>query len=123
MEKLLIVEDEQQISSLLEKWFHRKGFATAVASNGEQAIQTTQTDDYAVILLDLGLPIKDGWTVLKELRDRGNTCPVIVVTASDASPREILDAGANDYVFKPYKLSNLLTAVNKQIESVPVLEA
>lgn len=123
MLKVLIVEDEPKISDLLKRGFRKNGFTVTVASDGEQAIQAAQTDDYAVILLDLGLPLQDGWAVLKDLRERGNRSPVIVVTASDTSLRDILAAGANDLVLKPFKFRDLLVAVRRQIEPPNLMKA
>ena len=116
MARILIVDDEHQISSRLETFFQRSGFETTIVSNGEQALQIAQTDDYDVILLDLKLPLKDGWTVLRELREQGNQTPVIVITASFIAPEELLKMGANDCVEKPFKFRDLLTTVRRQIE-------
>ena len=122
MQKILIVEDEPKVSDLLERWFRKKGFATMVAFNGEQAMQAAQMSNYAVILLDLGLPLMDGWMVLKELRAQGNHCPVIVVTALDVSLEEVLAAGANGLVSKPFKLQSLLATVKELIEPPRLFE-
>lgn len=115
MNEILVVEDEQKISAFLEKGLRKYGFAPTVVSDGEQAIQAAQAKAYAVILLDLALPLKDGWTVLQELRAEGNQCPVIVVTAFGDVCREVLAAGANDYVPKPFQFKDLLAAVRKQV--------
>ena len=117
MEKILIVEDEQQISSLLEKFLQRDGFATMTVSNGEAALQAAQIDKYSVILLNIRIPVKDGWTVLKELRELGNNTPVIVVTAYFISLQEVLERGANDYIEKPFMIRDLLAVVRRQLES------
>ena len=122
MSKILIVEDDPKITGLLEKRFRKNGFTIMIAFDGEQAIQAAQMGNYAVILLDLGLPLKDGWTVLKELREQGNKCPVIVVTASDVSLKEVLAAGANALVSKPFKFQGLLAAVKEQIEPPGLFE-
>ena len=122
MPKILIAEDEPKIAGLLEKRFRRNGFTSMVAADGEQVIQAAQMDNYAVILLDLGLPLKNGWAVLKELREQGNKCPVIVVTALDVSLKEVLAAGANGLVPKPFKFQDLLAAVKEQTEPPGLLE-
>ena len=123
MPEILIVEDEEGISSLLVRRFHKSGFSTTVAADGEQALQAAQSGEYAAILLDLGLPIKDGWEVLKELRAQGNERPVIVVTASDTTRQEVIAAGANDLVAKPFKFRDLLAIVLGQIELLELSEA
>lgn len=117
MHKILIVEDQTRIAGLLEKGLRSNGFLTTIASNGQQALQAFQCDTYDIVLLDLQLPILDGWTVLKRLRHEGHDCPVIVISASGKEFRqEVLAAGANDVVPKPLRFQTLLTAVHKQIE-------
>ena len=116
MKKILIVEDEQWIASMLERGLQRKGFSTTVVSDGEQAMQTIQNSTYALILLDLGLPLKNGWTVLKEMREQGNECPVIVMTASGFTRQELLAAGADDYLSKPFQVQTLLDVIQAQIK-------
>lgn len=116
MNRILIVEDEQKIAIFIEKGLQKSGFSTTTVANGEQALQVTQRDTYDAILLDIGLPFKDGWTVLKELRDQGDVSPVILVTALDASRKAALLAGANDCVFKPFRFQDLLAAIQKQVK-------
>ena len=115
MSRILIVEDEKRIAIFLEKGLQRSGFSTTIASDGEQALQVMQQEAYDAILLDLGLPVKDGWAVLRELRNQGDKCPVILVTAVQASRKAALLAGANDCVAKPFRFKELLTAINKQL--------
>lgn len=115
MDRILIVEDEKKIADLIEKGLQKNGFYTTVVLDGETALQVAQTDIHEAILLDLGLSIKDGWTVLKELRDRGNDCPVIVVTSSEEARLKVLSAGANDFVLKPFKFKDLLAALKRHI--------
>ena len=117
MEKILIVEDEQRIAKFIEKGFRINGFSTRVVSDGEQALEATQTDTYDVILLDLMLPIKDGWAVLKELRGQGDEVPVIVVTAVDTPLQKARASGASDCIVKPFRFKELLDAVYRQIDS------
>ncbi|MEM9006579.1 MAG: response regulator [Cyanobacteria bacterium P01_F01_bin.86] len=116
MNRILIIEDEKKIASFIERGLQKNGFATTVAFNGEHALQVAQTKTHKAILLDLGLSVKDGWTVLKELRDQGNDCPVIVVTARDETLQNVLSAGANDYVSKPFRFQDLLTAVQRHLK-------
>ena len=118
MSKILIVEDEEHIASFIQKGLRKHQFMTAVATDGERALQAIEETAYDIMLLDLGLPVKDGWTVLKELRTQGNTLPVIVVTACAVTPQESLAAGANDHLLKPFRFKRLLTAVQRQIDSL-----
>ena len=121
MHQILIVEDEQKLAAFVAKGCQKYGYNTTVVNDGEQALQAAQAHIHDVILLDLGLPIKDGWTVLKELRDRGDDRPVIVVTAMNDLRQKVLAAGANDYVPKPFRFMDLLAAVRRQIDPTPPL--
>lgn len=113
MNKILIAEDESRLAAFIEKGLQKNGFSTSVAEDGERALQMAETGDFAMLLLDLGLPIKDGTIVLQELRDRGETLPIIVVTAR-SDERElaiVLQKGANGFVTKPFRFSDLLEKI------------
>jgi two-component system response regulator QseB len=83
MNRILIVEDEPRITLFLEKGFRANGFMTAVARDGQAAIQFALEDEWDLVILDLGLPGKDGLSVLEELRGQGFHHPVIILTARD----------------------------------------
>jgi DNA-binding response OmpR family regulator len=113
MNRILIAEDEARLAAFLEKGLRRNGYTTVVADDGCKALTMTQTEDVKLLLLDLGLPIKDGWAVLRELRGQGEVLPIIVVTAfSDEQSRaSAIAAGATDYVTKPFRFSDLLEKI------------
>jgi two-component system, OmpR family, copper resistance phosphate regulon response regulator CusR len=117
MNQILIAEDETRLAAFLEKGLRQYGYETIVAEDGCQALAVTQTEEIKLLLLDLGLPIKDGWAVLKELRSQGEQFPIIVVTAfSDDKSRAVaLAAGATDYVTKPFRFSDLLAKIQTYI--------
>ncbi len=115
MYKILIVEDEEKLSAFIVKGFQKHGFSATVAADGEQALEISQMDTYDAILLDLGLPGKDGWAVLKELRDRGDFPPIIVMTALSDLHQAVLAARANDYLQKPFRFSELLAMTQQHI--------
>lgn len=117
MSKVLIVEDESNLASLLEKWFQKNGFSTVATAEGEQALTVAQKESYDIMLLDLGLYDKNGLTVLKELRNRGDQRPVVVMSAFDVTHRELIAAGATDFVPKPFKLKELLVTVQKHLQA------
>ena len=121
MSKILIVEDEQRLAAFVEKGFRKHHFSTTVVGDGEQALQATRTGCYDIILLDLGLPVKDGWAVIEELRSQGTALPVVVMTALSDLKQEVLAAGANDYIPKPFRFKDLLAAVQKQIDLISPL--
>lgn len=113
MNRILIVEDEARLAAFVEKGLRKNGFQTTIAEDGEQAILQTESGDFDLVLLDLGLPIKDGWTVLRELRNKGKAYPVIIVTANsdDGNKVAAMKAGANDFLTKPFRFKDLLQAV------------
>ncbi len=113
MNRILIAEDELRLAAFIEKGLKKYGFVTAIAPDGNQALNMAQSGDFDLLLLDLGLPSLDGWTVLKTLRSESNNQPIIIVTAR-ADDKDRLMAftyGANDYVTKPFKFADLLQRV------------
>ncbi|MVZ86774.1 response regulator [Burkholderia pseudomallei] len=117
--RVLLVEDDPLIGSGLEQGLKQEGFAVDWAQNADAATLALRTTSYGLLLLDLGLPDKDGLAVLAALRRRDDALPVIVVTARDALPDRIagLDCGADDYLVKPFALEELLArirAVNRR---------
>jgi two-component system, OmpR family, copper resistance phosphate regulon response regulator CusR len=118
MHRILIVEDEARVSAFLEKGLRKHGFMTMVAKDGNQAIQITQNENVQLLLLDLGLPIKDGYSVLCELREQGNILPIIVITAQDneRSKATALACGASDFVAKPFHFYQLLEKVRSYLD-------
>lgn len=119
MNRILIVEDEPRIAAFLEKGFRANGFITALAPNGQEAIRFALGDDFDLIILDLGLPGKDGLLVLEELRGQGFQKPVIILTARDDVNDKIngLEHGADDYVTKPFHFDELLARVRVRLRT------
>lgn len=113
MSRILVVEDEPRIASFLEKGLRAEGFVTTVVDDGDRAVDTARDDDFDLVLLDVGLPGRDGFTVLQDLRRRGERMPVILLTARDGVPDRVrgLDAGADDYLCKPFAFEELLARV------------
>ena len=117
MNRILITEDEPRIATLLEKGLQAKGFATAIASDGYEALQLVQHEDFDLLILDLGLPGKDGLTVLRELRNQDERLPVIILSArNDVRDKATgLSNGANDYMTKPFRFQELLARIRAQL--------
>jgi DNA-binding response OmpR family regulator len=117
MHRILIAEDEVRIAAFIEKGLRKNGFSTAIVSNGNDVLAKLEGEEFDLLLLDLGLPGKDGLTVLRELRRSMQKLPVIIVTARDGeSDRlESIEQGANDYLAKPFRFNDLLDKVNQQI--------
>jgi DNA-binding response OmpR family regulator len=113
MSRILIIEDEERITSFLEKGLKSNGFGTAVARDGKEALAFARSQSFDLIILDLGLPGKDGLEVLAELRGRDTATPVIILTARDGVPDIVtgLEGGADDYITKPFRFEELLARV------------
>ena len=114
MKPILIAEDERRVAAFLEKGLSKNGFATIVAEDGQQAINLAIQSEFELLLLDLGLPVKDGFTVLNELRSQNTALPIIVITAFDdeQSLHRVLSQGANDYLKKPFSFKDLLAKIS-----------
>jgi DNA-binding response OmpR family regulator len=115
--RILIAEDESGISSFLRKGFEAAGFATLVVEDGQAAVDAARDDDFDLVILDLGLPEKDGHEVLKEIRRRGERVPVIILTARKGVGDTVagLEGGADDYVTKPFRFAELLARVRARL--------
>ena len=108
--RVLLVEDDPMIGDSLRKGLRMEGFTVDWVQDGRSAELAVETTHYALVLLDLGLPKKDGLSVLQGWRERGSTVPVLILTARDAVPDRVagLDGGADDYLVKPFDLTELL---------------
>ena len=117
MSRVLIAEDEARIASFLEKGLRSNGFSTAIADTGTLAAVLLQHGDFDLLILDLGLPGKDGHQVLRELRARGDHMPVIILTARDSVQDTVaaLEGGADDYMPKPFRFEELLARVRLRL--------
>jgi DNA-binding response OmpR family regulator len=121
VKRVLIVEDEPRLASFLEKGLSANGFTTHAVRNGSEASLLARDDEFDLMILDLGLPGMDGFSVLEEVRARGQKLPVIVLTARDDVDDKVrgLDAGADDYVTKPFKFEELLARVRARLRGEP----
>lgn len=117
MNRILIVEDEPRIVSFLQKGLQANGFTTAVAIDARHAIQMIESHDFDLLILDLGLPDRDGLTVLQQLRGQGKQFPIIILTARDDIDDKVagLEGGADDYVTKPFRFKELLARIRVQL--------
>ncbi len=115
--RLLLVEDDTMIGESVLDLLRNEGYAVDWVKDGAIALSVLEDQHYDLILLDLGLPLCDGLTVLKTLRDRKDRTPVLVATARDAFAQRIegLDSGADDYIVKPYDLGEMLARIRSLI--------
>jgi two-component system OmpR family response regulator len=111
--RLLLVEDDTMIGESVLDLLRAEHYAVDWVKDGEMADTALRTQTYDLVLLDLGLPRRDGLAVLRDLRARKDRTPVLVATARDALAQRVegLDAGADDYVLKPYELDELLARI------------
>ncbi|MDJ0681990.1 MAG: response regulator transcription factor [Xenococcaceae cyanobacterium MO_167.B52] len=119
MKQILIVEDEARIAAFIEKGLKAKGYNTTVAEDGESAIALALSVSFDLALLDLGLPEKDGLSVLEELRGQGLNFPVIILTARDDVMDKVagLKGGADDYMTKPFSFAELLARIEVRLRN------
>jgi DNA-binding response OmpR family regulator len=111
--RILVVEDEQKVANALREGLEGERYEVVVERTGEGAFFRVQTESFEVILLDLGLPGRDGLEILTALRQRGVKTPVLVLTARDSLQDRVvgLDAGADDYLVKPFAFAELVARV------------
>ncbi|MFV2061284.1 MAG: response regulator transcription factor [Gammaproteobacteria bacterium] len=116
--RLLLVEDDIKLGPALKKQLSHSGFAVDLCDDGIKAEIIGAIEPYDVIILDLGLPHKNGLEVLQSWRDNNNTVPVIILTARDAWHEKIdgFKAGADDYLTKPFHVEELLLRINAIIK-------
>ena len=117
MNRILVAEDEPRIASFLYKGLRSNGFAVTLVEDGEDAFHLADSDDFDLLILDVGLPTRDGFSVLRELRARGRRFPVIILTARDSVEDTVagLEGGADDYVAKPFRFDELLARVRVRL--------
>ncbi|MBD2593848.1 response regulator [Nostoc spongiaeforme FACHB-130] len=117
MQKILIVEDEIRIATFIEKGLRRNGFNTAIANNGEQALQMLTTAKFDLLLLDINISVKDGLTVMSELREHNLLIPIIIVSANYDVLGKVSQSGnkAVPYITKPFKFTDLLNSVRAHL--------
>jgi two-component system response regulator QseB len=122
--RILIAEDEPRLASFLDKGLRSNGFVTTLAENGARATALAHDDDFDLLVLDLGLPGKDGTDVLRDLRASGQRMPVIILTARDDVNDKVggLEGGADDYVTKPFRFEELLARVRARLRDERTVE-
>jgi len=122
--RILVAEDEERISSFLEKGLKANGFTTDVAPDGGSALFMALSGQFDLLILDLGLPGKDGSKVLQELRGKDKDLPVLILTARDGVADTVagLESGADDYMTKPFRFEELLARVRVRLRDERVAE-
>ncbi|BCG48722.1 DNA-binding heavy metal response regulator [Citrifermentans bremense] len=123
--RILIVEDEQKAANYLKKGLTENGFSVDIANDGEDGLHLALTEVYSLIILDVMLPLRGGWSIIKELRAAGNDVPVIFLSARDEVHDRVhgLELGADDYLVKPYAFSELLARIRIILRRHPLQQS
>ena len=118
--KILLAEDEQQLSRVLETAMTHEGYQVDTAFDGQEAVDLAKENAYDLMILDIMMPVKTGIEALKEIRQTGNTTHVIMLTAMSEVDDKVtgLDAGADDYLTKPFSLKELLARLRSMSRRV-----
>jgi len=112
--KILIVEDEQRLAGVLKKQFEREDFMVEIACDGYLGKKMIDANTYHLIILDINIPLINGYDLCKEIRNSNKDIPIIMLTALSTTDNKVagFDAGADDYVLKPFDFRELLARVN-----------
>ncbi len=111
--KILLIEDEKKVASFIKKGLEEEYYTVDVAYDGKEGLRFAFGEDYDLMILDVMLPIKDGFTILKEIRAEKISTPVLLLTAKDTVENKVegLDSGADDYLTKPFAFEELLARI------------
>jgi two-component system copper resistance phosphate regulon response regulator CusR len=123
--RILVVEDEAKTAAYLKQGLEENGFVVDVGRTGDEGMRLALSNDYVLIVLDVMLPGRDGWSILQELRVQGKQTPVIFLTARGEVEDRVkgLEMGADDYMVKPFAFSELLARVRTVLRRGPVRQA
>jgi two-component system copper resistance phosphate regulon response regulator CusR len=119
--KLLVVEDDSKAAATLLKGLTENGFVVDTAATGDEGLHLARAGGYALVILDVLLPDRNGWTILRDLRTAGVQTPVLFLTASDAIADRVkgLELGADDYLVKPFAFAELVARVRTVLRRGP----
>jgi len=119
--KILVIEDEKKSALYLEKGLRETGYEVDVAEQGDVGLKMALDNEYDLIVLDVMLPGRDGWSVMADLRKAGRTTPVLFLTARDTVDDRVkgLELGADDYLVKPFAFSELLARIRSVLRRNP----
>jgi len=117
MSRILIAEDEPRLAAFLDKGLRANGYTTTIVGDGGAASMMARDEDFDLLVLDIGLPGKDGFAVLRDLRAAGQHLPVVILTARDDVSDKVagFEGGADDYVTKPFKFEELLVRIKARM--------
>ena len=121
---ILVVEDDNNISNLIKMYLDKEGFDVRIAADGGKAVEEFKEKEPDLVLLDVMLPVLDGWGVCAKIRETSK-CPIIMLTArsEDSDKIEALDSGADDYVAKPFGTMELISRIKALLRRTAAAEA
>jgi two-component system, OmpR family, response regulator QseB len=121
VKRILIAEDEPRLAAFLDKGLRANGYTTTIVGDGGAASMMARDEDFDLLILDIGLPGKDGFQVLRDLRAAGQHMPVVILTARDNVSDKVagFEGGADDYLTKPFKFEELLVRVKARMREAP----
>lgn len=125
MNRILVAEDEERIAAFIEKGLRANGFRSETVADGNDAVAFARTGDFDLMVLDIGLPGLDGFSVLRRLRGERVDIPIIILTARDAVEDTVagLSGGADDYMRKPFEFDELLARIRLRLASAGSAES
>jgi len=110
-----VVDDDRDVQELVSTVLRSEGYEVECAGNGEEALRKIDTGKPELVVLDLMMPVMDGWTVLERLRTRGAARPVVVVLSAYAERSRALTAGAADFIVKPFSITELTASCRRAL--------
>lgn len=122
--KILLVEDDKNLGTLLQEYLIAKGFETTLKEDGDKGLKEFLNGDYDLCVLDVMMPIKDGFTLAKEIRNTNKNVPIIFLTAKSLKTDKIegFESGADDYITKPFSMEELLLRIQAVLRRTHVAD-